>query len=152
MRGMPFIHVLALEDQWLVEQVMERLRDKAYGTGFSRMSRQEQNVYLVSQIDGEIENGGMDQFFTNSAGNCATRTLAALDEIGLTDCSKLLRRVIELFPDAGPSEDRSTRFDQLDALGARRNRFDDGDEDWGVNVKIVAAYVRQHARSFSLPP
>jgi hypothetical protein len=151
-RGVPFAQLLRTDDPTLAVEVTSRLLDKAYGPGFAKMTREEQNVFLVSEIDGWIENGGLYQYFVNAEGNCALRAVTALDEIGLTENSRLLRRASALFPDASPSENQSTRLDQLDALGARIDRLGGFGAHWEDSTSQIAAYVRAHAGAFSLPP
>jgi hypothetical protein len=88
----------------------------------------------------------------NSSGNCAPRTATALDEIGLVEESKVYREALALFPDAAPSEDRSTRFDQLDALGGRRSRWNSMGRELESVLLGTAGYIRDHALAFDLPP
>lgn len=149
--GIPFAKLIGSSDSMLALETFERLFDKANrGPGFAKMSREEQNVLLAFDIDGEIADGGMDEFFWNSAGNCALRTVSALEEMGLVEDAQILREAIAMFPDASPSEDRATRFEQLDALDAGRSRLGDHDMQWREIGPAVAAYVRAHASAFAL--
>jgi len=150
--SVPLSELLRRSDLDLVTEVSSRLLNKEYGAGFDSMSRPEQNVYLVSQLEGEIDNGGLDQFFVNSAGNCALRTAVALDEMGRAEEAEIFRGALALFPDAAPSEDRATRFDQLDALGGRRSRWDSMDRKLESVLLGTATYIREHALAFALPP
>jgi hypothetical protein len=136
----------------LVTEVGSRLLDKSYGPGFAAMSRPEQNVYLVWVLQGEVNNGGLDQFFGNSSGNCALRTAIALDEIGMSGESKVYKEALALFPDAAPSEDRSTRYDQLEAIGTRRGPWSRMDHKLESCLLGAADYIRRHAMAFDLRP
>jgi hypothetical protein len=146
--------LLERSDSDLCLEVDSRLLDTVYGAGYAAMSREEQNVYVVSTLEDEIINGGLDQYFVNSSGNCAMRTLAALGEMGLFHQHEAFMQALALFPDASASEDRSTRFDQLEVIGHRRDawgRLDDAFE--GVSgSRPVADYIRRHASAFALPP
>jgi hypothetical protein len=144
--------LLRRSDLDLVTEMGSRLLDKSYGPGFAAMSRPEQNVYLVWVLQGEVDNGGLEQFFGNSSGNCAVRTAAALDEVGLVEESKVYREALGVFPDSDPSEDRSTRYDQLEALGARRTRWDSMDRKLENVLLGTADYIRHHALAFDLRP
>jgi hypothetical protein len=150
--SVPFTKLLKMSDMDLTVEVSSRLLDKEYGAGYAAMSREEQNVYLANLLTDEVVNGGVDQYFVNSAGNCAERTLVALDEMGLTDESRWFREALALFPDAGPAEDRSTRFDQLEAIGNRRNRWNRLDEHFDSLTVATGSYIRANAMKFSLPP
>ncbi|HEY3822482.1 MAG TPA: DUF4375 domain-containing protein [Polyangiaceae bacterium] len=144
--------LLERSDEELASEVGARLQDMIYGAGYAAMSREEQNVYLVYVLDAEVANGGLEQFFGNSSGNCAVRTAVALEEIGLDAASKVLRTALSVFPDAGPAEDRSTRYDQLETLGARRNAWDGlGSHLEGIHTR-TGSYIHAHAMAFGLPP
>jgi hypothetical protein len=147
-----FVDLLGRSNLDLVTEVGSRLLDKTYGPGFAAMSRPEQNVFLVWVLEGEVNNGGLDQFFVNSSGNCALRTAAALDEIGMPEESKVYREALALFPDAAPSEDRSTRFGQLEGIGPRRGRWNSMDRRLESCLLGTADYIRRHAMEFVLRP
>jgi hypothetical protein len=150
--AVPFTKLLRMSDVDLTVEVSSRLLDKEYGPGYAAMSREEQNVYLANLLTDEVVDGGIDQYFVNSAGNCAARTLVALDEMGLTDESRWFREALALFPDGGPAEDRSTRFDQLEAIGGRRSRWNRLDEHFESLTLATAYYIRANAMKFSLRP
>jgi hypothetical protein len=150
--SVPFAELLRRSNLDLVTEVGSRLLDKEYGPGFAAMSRAEQNVYLIWTLQGEVDNGGLDQFFANPSGNCALRTAAALDEVGMASESKLFRKALALFPDAAPSEDYDTRYEQLDALGARRDRWTSMGRDLDSVLLGAADYIRKHALEFDLRP
>jgi hypothetical protein len=147
-----FTALLRLDDYSLVEEVGSRLLDKKYGLGFSKMTPVEQTVFLARELDNEVELEDLEAYFTGTAGNCAQRALAAFDAMGATRAAGRLRRVIALFPDGGPSEDRSTRFDQLEALGVSRGRINHFGNEWKPSTTEIAAYIRANAASFHLPP
>jgi hypothetical protein len=152
--SVPMSVLLKGPDIDLADEVEWRLDDEFFGgRGFVGMTREEQNVYLVHVLEGEVENGGLDQFFSNSSGNCALRTAEALKELGLVAELAAFRRALALFPEGTPSEDRSTRFTQLEVLGSRREEWDKLDKNFeGLSGYPVADYVRKHASAFVLPP
>jgi hypothetical protein len=149
-RAPAVVDLLRMSDVDLAAAVSARLLDKSYGAGYAAMTREEQNVYLVYVLELEVVDGGLDGFFGNSAGNCATRTAAALEEVGLDRQAAALRAVLADFPDGGPSEDRSTRFDQLDALGGRRARWHRLDRELEGIATGTAGYIRAHVMVFPL--
>ena len=71
-------------------------------------------VYLAEVLDGEVLNGGFSQFFSNSSGNHAHETLAALHELGATRAAGLLQRAIDTFPDGRVPHERGKRCDALE--------------------------------------
>jgi hypothetical protein len=152
--SVPMSVLLKGPDIDLADEVEWRLDDEFFGgRGFVGMTREEQNVYLVHTLEGEVENGGVDQFFSNSSGNCALRTAEALEELGLVTQLAAFRKALAVFPVGNPSEDRSTRFAQLEALGRRRDEWEKLDRNFeGLSGYPVADYVRKHASAFALPP
>jgi hypothetical protein len=93
-----------------------RLAAKERSTGFESMTSAEQVFHAVWWFEAELNNGGFDQYFFNSTGNHAVRTVSALDRIGATTCANIVRRACALFPDATPSSDWNTRQEQLFAI------------------------------------
>ncbi len=59
-----------------------------------RLSAESRLVYLLWIFGGEIDNGGFDQFFTNSSGNHAAEVVSGLETIGAADSHRLLRRAM----------------------------------------------------------
>ncbi len=82
---------------------------------FCDLSPSEQIFILVWELEAEVNNGGFNQFFFNSAGDRAGRTAAALRTIGAERAASIVDKAISLFPD-GPPADRSLRQDLLLAL------------------------------------
>lgn len=71
-------------------------------------------IYLAGVLDGEVFNGGFHQYFSNSSGEHAHRTLFALHELGATRRASLLQRAIAIFPSKRVPQDRGERNDALD--------------------------------------
>jgi hypothetical protein len=81
-----------------------------------RLSPEARLVYLVWCLDGEIHNGGFDQFFYNSLGDHWSELLSHLDTIGAVNSKRLLAKAVSIFPDAAPSTNRQERFEQLNRV------------------------------------
>lgn len=81
-----------------------------------RLSSEARLVYLVWCLDGEIHNGGFDQFFYNSLGDHWPELLSHLDTIGAANSKRLLAQAVSIFPDSAPSTNREERFEQLKRL------------------------------------
>lgn len=116
-----------------------------------RMSEAEWVIFRVWMLMGEVSNGGFDQYFSNSSGNHAARTVEALKAIGDTKGVAVLRKAMAVFPDP-PSVDREQRSWQLSALTkARRGKFDALDREfWDCDREVVeklAAYLDANRKS-----
>jgi hypothetical protein len=146
--------LLRLDDHLLVLEVGSRLMDKGHFRGLSAMSRAELNAHLLHMLQLEVNNGGFDQFFFNSAGDCAMQTANAIHDMGLTELDALYARALAKFPNRAPSEDRATRWQELE-------RIPDSEHAWSADDTAfyhlhtetgAAAYVRAHMNDFDLPP
>jgi hypothetical protein len=88
------------------------LVNRVYETpeGFSGLSPVERVYYAVCVFEGEVYNGGVHQFFSNSAGNYYPTVVAGLNELGATRSLELLLQARQaLFPDVEPPTDWEAR-------------------------------------------
>jgi hypothetical protein len=90
---------------------------------FSALSPSEQTFILIWELEAEVNNGGFNQFFFNSAGDHANKTAAALRSIGAEHAASIVDRATSLFPN-GPPADRSTRQGILDAIDPDTDLFE----------------------------
>lgn len=79
-------------------EVMNACDAKAQRIGLARLTSIERVVVLVSRANFEIELGGLDAFYYNSAGDEAVATVAALEAVGATHAASTLREANDLFP------------------------------------------------------
>lgn len=90
--------------------------DDAVTEHIDRLSPEARLVYLVWSLDGEVHNGGFDQFFYNSLGDHWEELLSHLDTIGAVTSKRLLTQAISIFPDSTPAKSREERVKQLKSL------------------------------------
>ncbi len=83
--------------------------------GYEGLSEVERVYYLACVVNGEVHNGGLHQFYSNSSGDRYTETLSALEELDAWHSRRILARSCELlFPGMSePPQDRDERFDVL---------------------------------------
>jgi hypothetical protein len=62
-------------------------------------------VFLVEGLEGEVNNGGFDQFFFNSTGNYSLETVRALELINANKTAAILREACDRFPGSMPPTD-----------------------------------------------
>ena len=79
-------------------EVMNSCDGKAHRVGLDKLTAAERIVTLLSHANFEIENGGISQYFYNSAGENATEALAALKEVGAMRAAAALQAALALFP------------------------------------------------------
>lgn len=80
--------------------------------GFDGISATERVYYLGCVLNGEVYNGGLHQFYSNSSGEHYSETLDALQQLGAVHSRRILVRSCELlFPGVDtPPRDRDERF------------------------------------------
>jgi hypothetical protein len=72
-----------------------------------------QVVHFVQIFAGEVFNGGLHQYFSNSSGEYAHEALAALNELRATQTARLLQQAIAAFPGKRVPKDWARRNEQL---------------------------------------
>lgn len=93
-----------------------------------RMSR-ERVMRLIEKFDGEVNNGGFDQFFRNSAGSETAEMIEALEIIGGSAFSSILKRAAQKFPGAMPPKERAARQDLMEKISPHTEGFNDLDQE-----------------------
>ena len=127
------------------------LRDHLLGR--EKPSAAEGAALRVLMLCLEVPNGGLRQFFWNSAGNEAQETIAALRRLGARTHAQLLQQVFSAFGEAGPATDIDARRNQVGALGEPTGRawraldeaYANAPEDILV---LLREYVRAHRGEF----
>lgn len=104
---------------------LARLASDSDQRPWTQLSRQERIVLAVWQLEAEVNNGGFDQYFHNSAGERAPFAIEALLEIGAPNCAAVVGRATQLV--LGEARDWS----------AARNAFVDASPDIGDALEPV---------------
>jgi hypothetical protein len=124
--------------------------EKIYREGLKKWSEAQQYVFAVWWYQYEVNNGGHEQFFENSAGIVWEEALKGLKEMGLEENVQILKEAIERMGGA-PSKEREGRFEQLESL---EPNFDDLDERFDklmvgmVTYDGLEAYIKANRESF----
>ena len=126
--------------------------------GLGSLNAQEQVYFLVSCAEGEVYNGGLHQFFFNSAGNHYRKTVEALRLLGLTDAAELLEEAARLlFPDAEPPGDWDARRAVLpwwpdNPARPWATRLEELNKLFGGHSDAISERLARHAREHKLYP
>lgn len=136
-----------------LENFDQRLEDKANKAGFNTLSPEQKHYEAVMEADGEINNGGLAQFFANSSGDDWPEAVAGFQAMGMKGRLAILKEAVAMFGSAGPSTNRETRQDQLARLYRQNDKaFDALDNRYFDSKEIVDAqagrYVLDHPESF----
>ena len=86
-----------------------------YGEHPERFSNAEKTIYIVYQLEAQVNNGGFDQFLFSSSGNFANETAAALRSIGAEQAAAICDRAFSVFDQPIPA-DRQERITLLDYI------------------------------------
>jgi hypothetical protein len=116
--------------------------------GLASLTPHARVVALVNWLEFEVLLGGIETFYTNSAGNYAPETVAALEAIRAPRSARALAEANALVQDKDATwPPRDTRWDRVRAIPRDRwTSLSEIMEDEGaVNGPLLAHYVRLHA-------
>ena len=96
-----------------------RIGQKAEARGESSLTDTERRLLAAYWVEAEVNNGGFDQYFFNSAGDNAELALAGLKEMGAVGAAALLERAMTVFPGGKPLADRFKRQEVMERIAAQ---------------------------------
>jgi len=135
--------------------IYEHVFGRADQIGYGNLTEPEKVFYCIWILEGQVNNGGLDQYYFNSSGDYAADAVASLDAIGAKHTANLVRQANAMFGEAGPSPERFVRQDQLEALDeADQKRLGELDQAFykyhdKLDV-LLKAYVRAHKEAFGI--
>lgn len=78
--------------------VVTRLQQKTqYGQDLSVLSPAERIVYITQILEMEVNNGGFDQYFFHSSGDCSSEAVSAFQAIGANTTAEICRKAVSAF-------------------------------------------------------
>ena len=131
--------VLELIDPWISKFISE---------GSAALSPIELVGVGIWTLEAEVNNGGFDQYYFNSAGELAIQTVSSLEAIGAPNTASLLAAANSEFPSATPPADRRLRQEMLEKIrdvarfGALEQEFYRDEEHL---VSRLASYLKGNA-------
>jgi hypothetical protein len=85
-----------------------------------QLSSEEQRYFAVSLLEGEVYNGGFDQFFWNSSGDYYQLAVAGLEDLGAASALAIVKEAADtVFGRSGPPADQTERWRILDSKTRR---------------------------------
>ena len=94
--------------------------------GFDGLHPAARLLFCLVELDQEVQNGGFIQYLSNSSGDRAGPTRAALETLGATQSLALLDEVIARIGPKSADPDRGVRATVIDDLG--EEEYDEIDE------------------------
>lgn len=119
-----------------------------YEASLSSFSYPQRLVFAVVWYESEVNNGGHDQFFTNSTGIVWKDAIEALEIIGGSSRAAILHEAARRIG-GSPSFDRDKRIDQVESSGADfedlDSKFYDLDDDFYDKME---SYIKENRKDF----
>jgi hypothetical protein len=144
--------ILNLEDEEQIiiqfgEFIWEKL-DYNYDN-IAYLSDPEKTFIYIDTLEGEVNNGGFDQFFFNSSGDYAYEILHAYENINAFKTAKLIHEAIQIFPQNPISKNTETRREIMeemdDTISEKWNQLDDAFYEYEDNImKLIVEYLRKN--------
>ena len=103
------------ENRWLI-QLAESDKARFFKVAFEELTAAEHVFLCVWELEAEVNNGGFDQYFSNTSGDYARHVEAARTAIGAKRMQKIVRQAIDTVGEEVLSEDQEQRQERLLAL------------------------------------
>jgi hypothetical protein len=101
-----------------LQQAFEAACTRFNGSNFEQLTEADRVLIAIWGLEAEVNNGGFDQYYFNSAGAHARHAPAALRRIGAQSMATIVERANSLFGAQGPPENDVARQEALFALTA----------------------------------
>lgn len=132
--------------RWLVDQVW-----RSPG-GFSALSHENQNYFAVCLLEGEVYNGGFDQYFSNSSADYYEEALCGLEELGAAECRRLLiaAKALLFGSDAVPHTQTERQRRMARSTSRCERELNELDGLFGKEAPALRERAAQYARKYGL--
>ncbi len=125
--------LINLEREYRTDSIVlafeQALDQKAYKVGTANLSNEEIVVLAIESLEREVNNGGYDQYFTNSSKEYVTIIIDSLNKIGSEEGVKITREAIDTLNIKGEitedkideimNEENDERIDRLGECDAK---------------------------------
>jgi hypothetical protein len=132
--------------RWLVKQVYHS------PGGFAGLSAENQMYFAACLLEGEIYNGGFDQYFSNSSADYYAHAVRGLQEIGATACCRIVLAAKQSFFGAHDVPDtQASRWDHIRRMApVREKELRELDRSFNKAAATARDLVAQYARKHRL--
>ncbi len=125
-----------------------------YGDHLDALTERERIFYTADVFEGEINNGGFEQYIYNSSGQSANEIIAALNTIGANQIAEIYQKIFDIFGCKIPTEqeEREEWFDEKldDELEELINQCDSDYYDLSLDTdKLKYNYAIKNKAYFS---
>lgn len=115
---MPLERIFELDDSnefvmALFDNILSKIaREEGY-----ELNASEAAIVHICMLEADVNNGGFDQYFFNSAGDNGAEAFSGLELIGAKKMAGIVQRAMSVFGDEGPAPEREARQEQMDRWG-----------------------------------
>ncbi len=106
-----------------VEAAYRKALRRYNGSNLRGLSKTDRVLVTIWWLEGDVNNGGFDQYFSNSSGNLAFFAVKALRRIGANATADIVANAVSIFCAAGVPRDRVKREDALERLHGRYEEY-----------------------------
>ncbi len=134
-----------------VMNLINKTTDKYFDKGFAYLSEHEKVLFCVWMLETEVNNGGFNQFYWNSAGDFSIETVESLNKIGAVETSSIVQAANDNFGEAGPPKERINRQEVLEELEDKGAlKLDSLDEEFYSYPDDLTELMYQYASAHGL--
>lgn len=150
MKGLPFLEAIS-------EKAFVGFRDASNNEElqnvFLQLTRGQRILNVIADVEQEVNNGGLSQYYSNSSGAFAPEAGPAMRAIGMTHFAEIVEEANALFPSGLPPRDRAARQAALEkvdkrAFDALDDRFFKAYREEEEISKAMEKYVWDHPDEF----
>lgn len=129
-----------------LEFEFERARELEDEQGFASLPVRDRVLIAIWCLESEVNNGGFDQFYFNSAGDYAHVVPEMLKAIEAHRMAAIVERANAQFGEGGPPLDRDERQDALEQLTKAGVSFEQFDKEFWAYPDDVAGLLENYLR------
>ena len=143
-----------------IEEVFNKIVDEVYAReidydNIGNFKNPLKNLIYISNMHGQVLNGGVIQFVDNSTGDSFEETLKALKEIKATEYIEILEKVKSIFPKGIVPKDTEKRREVIDNIWESLNEKEDEemnemleklDEKYYDNQELLYKYIINYTK------
>ena len=117
---------------------------------FDQLSAAEKTFRAIWELEADVNNGGFQQYYSNSSGNTAFAVSDALEEIGAPLMAKIVADANSIFPDHAPPQDWTLREDMMQEITAQHEELlDDLTAQFFQYPEDLTALLFEYVRTHS---
>ncbi|WP_133181717.1 DMP19 family protein [Shewanella decolorationis] len=141
--------VAILKANMNIEQAFEQSLIELESKEFDAIREHERVLATIWAVEAEVNNGGFDQLFYNSAGDISFYAAKAFDAIGAHNMASIAQKAQDLFGPEGPPKNRDERVEILESISEKHeeylNKLDYEFTEYPDNIKeLLLTYVQSN--------